>query len=92
MRPKLRNRLEDLIAKIEKCSGCATEADHQANLNWLAANFRFTLLLDEVGRRIEPAYRLKERWLLGEIDQKMFASQISGARKAFEAAPIEELF
>ena len=37
------------------------------NLDWLADNFRCSLLLDEVGRKIEPAYALKEQHLRGEV-------------------------
>jgi hypothetical protein len=68
------------------------EPRHKANLSWLAANLRFTLLLDEVGRKIEPAYRLKERWLQGEIDSQTLAQQLPLCRAELESAPVKELF
>ena len=36
----------------------------KSNIQWLAAEYEFTLLLDEVGRKIEPAYRLKQELFL----------------------------
>jgi len=45
-----------------------------------------------VSRKIEPAYDLKNRLLLGQIDPKQLAPDKERARVALEAAPIEELF
>ena len=52
----------------------------------------FTLLLDEVGRKIEPSYRLKERWLRGEVDDARLKSETETARKQLASAPIVGLF
>ncbi len=65
---------------------------HRANLDWLADNLRFALLLDEVGRKIEPAYRLKERQILGEVTGPELAQQAATARRELLQAPIKELF
>ena len=54
-------------------------------------DIRFTLLLDEVGRQIEPAYRLKERWLTGEKDSQTLKKDAAEARQSLKAAPIQEL-
>lgn len=89
---ELRSRLNDLISTIEQLDKQAETLRHRANLAWLAANLKFMLLLDEVSRKIEPAYDLKNRLLLGQIDPKQLASDKERARVALEAAPIEELF
>ena len=68
------------------------QADHRGNLAWLADNFRFMLLLDEVGRKIEPAYQLKDRFLLGETSGSQVRDEAHAARQAFASAPIEDLF
>ena len=34
---------------------------HLGTLEWYIADCRFMLLLDEVGRNLEPAYRLRKR-------------------------------
>ena len=64
----------------------------RTNLYWLAANLRFTLLLDEVGRRIEPAYTLKNRWLTGQVAPDQLAAEKKAALAELKAAPIAELF
>ena len=61
-------------------------------MDWLLANLEFTLLLDEVGQRLEPAYRLRERWLRGEIGTVELAHEVAAAREALAQAPIEALF
>ena len=51
---------------------------HSRNLDWLADSLRSALLLDEVGRKMEPAYVLKEKHLLGEVtgDALMQSAQV----------------
>ena len=89
---ELRSRLTNHLAQVRPLAVGAAEARWQANLNWLADNFEFTLLLDEVSQRIEPAYRLKERWLRGEVAPDQLPSELAAARQALAAAPIEQLF
>lgn len=89
---ELRSRLNDLIATIEQLENKTETPRYRANLAWLAANLNFMLLLDEVGQKIEPAYDLKNRFLLDQIDSGQFVSDEQRARIALEAAPIEKLF
>lgn len=89
---KLKNRLGELIAAINRLSAQAEDTRQRKNLEWLAANLRFTLLLDEVSRKIEPAYRLKNNWLLGQLDSQHLAAEKKEALETLRAAPIEELF
>ncbi len=89
---ELKNRLNDLIATVEKLREQTRNPLYRANLDWRAADFKFTLLLDQVSRQIEPAYRLKNEWFLGELDSNQFASHRKTALAALEAAPIEKLF
>jgi hypothetical protein len=88
---QLRERLQSTVEMIERTKARTDDARHQANLNWLAENFRFTLLLDEVGRKIEPAYRLKQDWLAGRIDPHADSKRIQTAGMAFRSAPLELL-
>jgi len=85
--PALAERLRDAIASIDRFKKTTPSARHRDNLGWLADNFRFTLLLDEFGRKIEPAYALKESYLLGQS-----TAGAAEARRAFAAAPVAELF
>jgi len=88
----LESRLVDLLAVVEPLRTRVDDARQQANLDWLAANLRFTLLLDEVGRKIEPAYDLKDRWLAGKVDPEQLAAEKKAALAQLQVAPLEKLF
>jgi len=90
--PELRARFVSAVEQVETLAARAGEPRPKANLSWLAANLRFTILLDEVGRKIEPAYQLKARWLQGEIDSKTLAQQAPSCRADLASAPVKELF
>ncbi len=88
---KLRQRLSDAIELAEKLRADTKSTEHQANLAWLSSHLRFALLLDEVGRRIEPAYELKNRWLAGKLGRGSLAQEIKRAKADLDIAPIQEL-
>ncbi len=92
MKPDLRTRLNEAMELTNKLAGTAKLQRERANLQWLAATFRFTLLLDDVSRGIEPAYKLKEQWLRHGRDVPNLAAQIAQCRTALNAVPIEALF
>lgn len=73
-------------------AGKTADATQRANLQWLGDNLRFTLLLDEVGRKMKPCYRLKDRWLQGELDGDKLKDEAQAASKQLASAPVEELF
>lgn len=85
-------QLREAIGLLARLRNNTPDAAHRANLDWLADNLRFTLLLDEVGRKIEPAYALKERFLGGDVEPGTLAKEAQTARQAFAAAPVEALF
>ena len=88
---KLKQRLSDVIQLTEPLQGQTKSPEQQANLSWLRANLGFTLLLDEVGRKIEPAYELKNRWLSGKVDPTQLGQEVKRAKADLAAAPIREL-
>ena len=90
--PELAEKLRDAITLLDRLKAKTPSAQHRANLDWLADNFRFTLLLDEVGRKIEPAYTLKEEYLRGELTIAELRQQATTARRELSSAPVEELF
>ena len=88
LKPDLRANLTQALDLTDRLARAA-RGQPSNNLRWLAATFRFTLLLDWVGRAIEPAYRLREDSLKGaEISPEKFAE----ARRSLESAPVRELF
>lgn len=90
--PGLEDQLRAAIALIERLATGTGSPVHRQNLGWLADNFRGSLLLDEVGRKIEAAYSLKEQSLRGEMSGAALREQAQAARAQFETAPLEELF
>ncbi len=84
--------LREAIGLIARAKQRTASPRHQSNLDWLADNLRFALLLDEVGRGIEPAYRLKEAWLRGAISGADLAREAKTVGQTFKTAPIEQLF
>ncbi len=88
----LERQINDLLSIVEKVRPQTQDAQQQSNLDWLAANLKFTLLLDEVSRKIEPAYRLKNDWLTGRVDTGQLKSRAQAASAGLQAAPIEALF
>jgi hypothetical protein len=92
LRPELRTRLTSHLAEIRQLAAQADGRRWRENLSWLADNFEFTLLLDEVSRNLEPAYRLKERWLAAGLATPIEARAVQQAREALRRAPVEALF
>jgi hypothetical protein len=92
LRPELRAQLTNDLAELTRAAAKVTDQRQRANLDWLLANYQFTLQLDEVSQQLEPAYRLKNRWLRGTVEPSSQAAQIAEARKALAAAPIADLF
>ena len=88
----LAEQLRDAIALIGRVKERTTGPEQGENLDWLADNFRCSLLLDEVGRKIEPAYALKEQHLLGEVAGAALVQQARAAHRELASAPTEELF
>lgn len=92
LKPEVRGQLTNDVAELGRLAARIDAPNHRSNLDWLLANFEFTLLLDEVGRRIEPAYRLRHEWLAGKTDPAGLPGQMAEARQSLQAAPMEKLF
>jgi hypothetical protein len=85
-------KLKDLIKIIQTDHDSASNVLHRQNLYRLLSNLKFTILLDQVSRKLEPAYGLKEKWFKEEIDQKVLAEEIIKVQNELNKAPLEELF
>jgi hypothetical protein len=80
------------LSSIRTAVGATRTKAQRVNATWLANALEFTLLLDEVGRRMEPAYVLKQQALQRRVPAEELARRSAEARAALEAAPIERLF
>ncbi len=89
-----RRKIRGLIEALTKTERGASDKRSREQLEWFKADLEFTLLLDEVGRKLEPAYTLRKRYYsnTGKPDQKDVASSMLAARKSLEGAPMEQLF
>lgn len=100
MSPALAAKLADDMCAIDalaaKAKATTGKPGHARNLRWLADNLRFALFLDQVGRKLEPAYRLQERVIRGEFAGKAGEAGLEGTRRlateSLARAPIEDLF
>ncbi len=92
IKPELRERMRKDVSELNQYMLKTTNPAYKTNLDWLIANFEFTLLLDETSRSIEPALRLRDNWLKDKIDKQQWKQQFDEARQAFNKAPIELLF
>lgn len=87
----VRPKYEEMVVRCERLATAATNAKHKANLLWLADQHRFALLLDEVGRAMQPAYALKQRWYSGVWQNGLNAEEVEKAQKELTGAPVQAL-
>jgi hypothetical protein len=81
--------IEEIDTSLEETSG----EDHIDNLKWLRANLEIALLLDEIGRRLEPAWNLRNDVLAGRVAAAVEdRSRFADARDELDKAPVRELF
>lgn len=92
MQTPVRMRVLKAFGTARRLADAAKDTKHRANLQWLADNFQFTLVLEEVGVKLEPAYRLKDRWLRGALTDAELQAEVAEARTALDEAPVEKLF
>lgn len=82
----------NLIEIVDACLDTETRNPFVANLEWLRANLEFALLLDEVGRRIEPAWQLRDDVRTGAASLPEDSERFRRAREQFERAPVRRMF
>ena len=87
-----RERTRNLVDLIDRTGRGTTDSSFVRNLHWFKANFEFALLLDDVGRKLEPAYALRKRYHDAAFDPASGKDAIHLARKSLDEAPMERLF
>lgn len=92
IKPDLKERIKKDISELKQYMDKTSNPNYKTNIDWLIANFEFTLLLDETSRAIEPAQRLRDNFLRGKIEKEKWKNQLEEAKRSFEKAPIEALF
>ncbi|QEC43209.1 hypothetical protein FSB84_16455 [Pseudobacter ginsenosidimutans] len=86
-----RARMQKLIVNLESLLQKVREPAYRRELEWFRSTFRFELLLDETGRCLEPAYRLRAKYLQSG-GKPVDPAALQSARQQFEKAPVEQLF
>lgn len=94
----------ELIDAIDRVLPLAGNERYRENLQWFRNTFQFERLLHEVGKCMEPAYRLKYQLLAGdglparrgnteeEPDAPLDQAALAEAKSTFGKAPVQELF
>lgn len=82
----------DLIKKTTAVLECAVRPaslsmQQRKNLQWLREQMRFALYLDEFGRKIEPLYEWRNRFISGKSD----TAGLAWAGAQFRSSPVESL-
>jgi len=90
--PELKANLVTLLQKFESEYHRESENIHKNNMYWWIANLRFTLLLDEIGRKMEPIYNLREKWLSDEEGIMFSTEEVENLKRELHMMPVEELF
>jgi hypothetical protein len=89
MNAAAKSKTTDLVKQIDAILPKINDAKQKNNLAWFKHTFSFELLLDEVGRSMEPAFKLRNKYLQsGLID----TTELQQAWTAFKKAPVEQLF
>lgn len=95
---KQRERIGTALVTVEQVRQETSHEQYKANLQWLADNMRFFLQLEEVGRKMQPAFLLRNRWLTGQVGDDVLAesfglqAELAAAHKPFDETPLRELF
>ncbi len=97
LNPKQSELCRSLIHEIGNCLSNEKDRYKQLNLDWLRSVYEFTLLLDDVSRSIEPAWKLRELYLTGEGkgegdgggEKEIARQQVDQARESLAKAPVE---
>jgi hypothetical protein len=88
----LARKLTDLKLRCKTLQDPTIKTEQKENLDWLINQIDFTLLLDQTGRCLEPAYRLKEKWLAGHANPNLVPEDVRRAMSELNQAPLAELF
>ena len=89
-----RGNFRRLIAALDRAERGNSDRRTKENLKWYKANFEFALLLDEVGRKLEPAYAFRKSLYTAQDKpgRDELAARLRAARKSLDEAPLEQLF
>jgi hypothetical protein len=87
-----RERIRGALATIETVKENTAQAEQKTRLQWLADNLRFFLQLEDVGRKMQPAYDLQSRWFAGQVAEDRLQAEVAAARKMLDEAPVRQLF
>jgi hypothetical protein len=91
LKPEQKEICQTFIKTFEDCRTNDKKDVKVKNLEWLGASFEFTLLLDEVGRNLEPAWKIRDDVSSGSVSSPD-SEEITKAKRMLQEAPMEKLF
>jgi hypothetical protein len=91
MSDQAKSKAAQLVKQIDAVLPAVSNPHQKSSLTWFKQTFTFELLLDEVSRAIEPAFKLRNKYLQAGL-QYRDAEALRTAQAAFKQAPVEQLF
>lgn len=91
LRQEQKTEIATLISAIDECIRVENEGELINNLEWLRASYQFSLLLNDVGVAMEPAWIIREDYLSARKAADLDESRRNEAILMLKQAPIEEM-
>jgi hypothetical protein len=80
-----------ILEIIDRCAENETNEEMLQNLKWLKANYQFALSFDQVSRGLEPAWNLRNKYLIAMEPSIISVTEIEFARENLSKAPLKKM-
>ena len=90
LKPEAAFKIKYLIEKIDILIIDSRNESNLQNLKWYKSKLTFALLLNEIGKRIEPGWQIRTRYL--SFKENPSRDQLDKAVELIKNAPVEGLF
>lgn len=85
------NACNEIIQAIDLCNDNNPNEEQLQNLKWLKANYQFALLFNNVSRGLEPAWNIRDRYLIAMEPSVISADEITNAKVSLKNIPIRQM-
>jgi hypothetical protein len=90
LKPETAFKIKFIIEKIDKLISDSRNETYLRNLKWYKFKLSFALLLNEIGKRMEPGWQIRTRYI--SYKEPPSKEKLDTAIQLIENAPIKELF
>ena len=89
--PELRKAVNEFLNSVTPLRNAETNQECRSNLEYLENTLQGALLLEQVGNSLAPAYTLRQKLLMGSVNEPDKDRLIGEALMALNQAPMREL-